>query len=225
MSESAGDDQRSRRKETPRTNDPIGHGPGRSSYDKAMEVLSELINKDLKRAVSLLEEAIELEPANPAYLNALALLYADPKVGEEKHAVSLWAQVLQISSGGSLATAKESYAAFLCNKGIKEKNPERFYEALDIDPTHCEAHKQLGIVFQKKHDYERAVSHLVKATRAASSQSTKAELLDRLGTCYIKEGKFDQAIKAWEEALQSKHWSATQRTSIQQDLKKASDHL
>jgi cytochrome c-type biogenesis protein CcmH/NrfG len=60
---------------------------------------------------------------------------------------------------------------------------------------------------------------------SASLENYRAELKDRIATCYFAIGDYRTAMRYWEEALAEKAWSSSDRQAIEKDIAKAKDVL
>jgi type IV pilus assembly protein PilF len=80
-----------------------------------------------------------------------------------------------------------------------------FQEAIKLDPRFPEAHNGLGILlhlsFQR---HEDAITHYKKALELRPDYS---EAKNNLGNVYLDQGRFDEAIALYEEALNDMRYS------------------
>lgn len=201
--------------------------PGMPKYIQATEALQ--ASGDIRTAISLMEESRKLEPENPLYGNSLAALYA--QTGEDARAEELWNSVLLTSPG--YEGAVENYATFLCNRGASNDDESQFRKALEVNSSHCNSHRELGIRLQNSGQWEDAIHHLHEAIKNATDplgrsgdvESMKGEIWDRIATCQNKQGQYKEAVCSWREALEVKDWPSDERAAIEADIQNAEQRI
>ncbi|MCR4403330.1 MAG: tetratricopeptide repeat protein [Firmicutes bacterium] len=100
---------------------------------------------DLKRAISLLEKAVDREPANPVYMDSLGWAYF--KQGRVDDAERTIRRALLFSGNfpeRTLATAHYHLAMVCEAKGMKAEAIEEILKALDIDPGDAALRQELA---------------------------------------------------------------------------------
>lgn len=202
-------------------------------FSRAMEAYK---SNKLEESVRDLEKAIELDPANQVYRNNLATFYGN--LGNWKKAEAVWEELMNLSPD---AQQIANYAATLSNMGYlayqKGDFPEmiRLHErALSIDPNQPLALKDLGIYYQDNNrQYEKAISYLEQAVNtttkplghSTSLKEYRAELKDRIATCYSAIGDYRSAIHYWEEALAEGSWDSSAKLAMEQEIVNARESL
>lgn len=76
---------------------------------------------------------------------------------------------------------------------------ELFAQAAQADPTNANAHNGLGLVAQKDHKYDEAITHFTKATQL---DTNFADAFNNLGVAYEAKGDLPKAIAACRKATQ-----------------------
>jgi tetratricopeptide (TPR) repeat protein len=71
-------------------------------------------------------------------------------------------------------------------------------QALSIDPNHAEAQHLMGLLSFDKGHYDLAVERIVRAIR----QDPTAEYLQHLGDALLQLKRYDEALKAFDKAIQ-----------------------
>lgn len=84
-------------------------------------------------------------------------------------------------------------------QAIKELN-----KAQAIQPESAEVQQALGLAFQRKRFWEKAIEHYVKALQI---DPTLTEARNNLGTVYLVKGRYDDAIKQFKESLKDPEYT------------------
>ncbi|HKD80458.1 MAG TPA: tetratricopeptide repeat protein [Candidatus Angelobacter sp.] len=81
----------------------------------------------------------------------------------------------------------------------------QYHMALKIDPTFYISQKELGETYALMGQGERAREEYAKAIHEAPGNGLKAEYMQKAAMTWLREQKFDEADKAYNEAAQSAH--------------------
>ncbi len=111
----------------------------------------------------------------------------------------------------SKATAKAgsnslpTSASAACQTGFGHLRAERYLDAqiscqqaLALDPDHADSLHLMGLLSRQAQNYDHAVEWIARAIR----QNPKAEYLSSLGTTLRLQGRFEEALKALDKAIQ-----------------------
>lgn len=111
----------------------------------------------------------------------------------------------------AISETKETPAA-LCEIGTYHLRAKRHLEAmtfckkaLAIDPGFADALHLMGLLFLESNQLDHAVEWIAQAI----SQDPKAEYLSGLGSALLRQGRKDEALKAFDKAVQLKPEDAT----------------
>jgi Flp pilus assembly protein TadD len=146
----------------------------------------------LDGAIEKLVAATVLRPKFAEAFNLLAVCY-DEK-GQYRLAQEEYKRALKIEPNNARFLNNLGYSYYLSNDfgaAIKYYN-----KGLKITPNDRRMHNNIGLAYGRKGDYEKAKQHFLIAVGP-----TGANL--NLGYVYSQQGKFDEAIKYYEAALQS----------------------
>jgi tetratricopeptide (TPR) repeat protein len=165
-------------------------------------------NNDLKGAIADLTTAIDLEPESAEIRNHRALVWMARK--EPDKALSDLEEALKL---------KPESAIIRCNKATllagKKKYAEAvgaFEEALQSEEKCASAHNGLSWLLctcpdAKVRDGKKALIHAVKAVEMSDRKI--GSYVDTLAAAYAEVGRFDDAVKAQQEALQDRDFLLT----------------
>jgi len=158
------------------------------------------IMKDLKNIVLLMQEGklelakdlladhLQTDPQNREALFNLGMCYCE--LNNPEKAVQALSECVKHHPGDSNAHVALGYAqSLLAQNGPAREN---FLKALRIDPENAYALQNLGNLYGKEEDYEKAVECLEKAF-AANQEDQQAAYT--LGYACFKAGRFDMAEK------------------------------
>ena len=88
---------------------------------------------------------------------------------------------------------------FLWREGDPKAATAEFENALKFDPKHVDAQFDFGNLLFQQGRLEAAKEHYLKASRAAPR---RAEIHNKLGIVFIRQGQVSQAILQFAEAIQ-----------------------
>lgn len=161
---------------------------------KGMESNAETIYR------SVLEE-------NPTYPDALHLLgVVLYKRGDTEQALEYVKKAVQSSGNDSFAAFHNTLGACYRTLGRMEEAEQQFELALRINPEFTSALFNLGLVYQQKNQFEKAIEQYQNVSLFAKlyPQSTSAEtvLESKIRECDLKQtvNKFQDALECWKDA-------------------------
>jgi Flp pilus assembly protein TadD len=137
------------------------------------------------KAIEAYIKAVELEPDNSAYLQNLGSSYAAN--GDDGKAREMYEKAASLSSVSNPKDAATNYynmGVTYINAGKNDEAIESLNKALELDPSHSEAHYQLGISQLGAGQMDECISHLKKylelAPTGPNAETAKA-LIEQLG--------------------------------------------
>ncbi len=143
-----------------------------------------------ERAITLYEEAIEIDPEYGQALTGLGALYLTQKKLDE--AEPYFARALSVDPNH--ATALINMAMIDQSKGRPELALQRLQQVLHRNPEYAEAHMNLGSLLASKKRPEEAITHLEQAV-AINDQLMVAHL--NLAAAYKETNQLDKAIERY----------------------------
>ena len=151
--------------------------------------------KKTQNSVTLLVEAIEMEPDNHQLHHSLALAY----MAQNKNAKA----IESMSKALALNSQKDSYyfelGALMEKAGDYKGAMENMRLAIELNPLHSNAHNFLGYMYALEgHDLDQALVHLKKAL---TTQPRNGYFLDSLGWIYFKKGDSKKALTQIQKAM------------------------
>jgi len=151
--------------------------------------------KKTQNSVTLLVEAVEMEPDNHQLHHSLALAY----MAQNKNAKA----IESMSKALALNSQKDSYyfelGALMEKAGDFKGAMENMRQAIELNPLHSNAHNFLGYMYALEgHDLDQALVHLKKAL---TTQPRNGYFLDSLGWIYFKKGDSKKALTQIQKAM------------------------
>jgi tetratricopeptide (TPR) repeat protein len=147
------------------------------------------------RAISTLEEGAKQVPKSAEIYSRLALLYEKEKNRAESIKLIKKALELEPDNPDMLNFLGYSYA----EQGTNLDEAERLIlKALAARPESGQIIDSLGWVYYKKGQYDKAV---VELERAHHKLSTDATIAEHLGDVYLKQVRFNDALRMYRKAL------------------------
>ncbi|MBI4832324.1 MAG: tetratricopeptide repeat protein [Candidatus Lindowbacteria bacterium] len=143
-------------------------------------------------------------------LLALVFLYGSATIARNtvwRTGYSLWSDAVRKAPGK--ARPRMNLAKFLGESGDLEGAAEELKMALSIDPYSYEAHTNLGTIYLRKREYDRAVEQfkLALAVFPDPFNATPMEVMNvarafyNMGLAYQQKGILNSAIDAYEKAI------------------------
>lgn len=99
----------------------------------------------------------------------------------------------------------DSYGEMLRLSGRFDDALAQYHIALKIDPTFYISQKELGETYALMGQGERAREEYARAIHEAPGNGLKAEYMQKAAMTWLREQKFDEADKAYDEAAQKAH--------------------
>jgi Tfp pilus assembly protein PilF len=143
-----------------------------------------------KEALVQYERARQFDPRNVRVARKLAVLY--DRIGEHKRAVAEFQRALEQSPKDADLLNDLGYCYY--NKGKWNEAEDCFRRALELNARHAHAWVNLGLTLGQLERYEEALSTFGKAVGPAEAQAN-------LGFVYMTQGKHEEALKAYQDAL------------------------
>lgn len=139
-------------------------------------------------AIALFLQTIKLAPdaEQPYVFLGKMLDQAGPRLGEITADFEHWAQANPSSGSAQLLLAK----ALLVSDPSNERAGELLRRAVALDPNNWEAHYELGVLLEGKHDYNAASAELATATQLDPKQPMPHYHLARV---YARLGESEKA--------------------------------
>lgn len=141
--------------------------------------------KQPREAINSYEKAISLSPENSSLYQNLGNIYANQ--GDTAKAKEWYEKAAQLTAAGDPKAAATTYynmGVTYINAGKNKDAAEALEQAVKFDPSHAEAHYQLGIVMLGLNRIEEAVVHFKKylelAPAGPNAETAKA-LVEQLG--------------------------------------------
>lgn len=145
---------------------------------------------DLSRAVEQYEAALKLEPAAPAALMRLGMVYTSMQQFDK--AISIWHRYIK---------ATNNSAAGYCNLGLTQElaqhipeSESAFKSAIAADPKNEPARVNYGLMLARQNRVEDAIAQLQVVL-------TPAEVHYNIASVMESQGKMDAAKSQYREAL------------------------
>lgn len=163
-----------------------------SAYGFALGQLNE--NEE---AVKYLKMALRIDPNNLNILGQLGLIYNNLENWTESD--SLYERALQLDSANALIN--NNYAYSLSERGLQLERTLKMIEiAMDADSSNSSYLDTYGWIFFKLEEYDKAYYYIKKAIDIDGENN--AVLLEHLGDVLFMQGKEEDAVELWREALE-----------------------
>lgn len=169
-------------------------------------------NEKEEAAIRALEHALKLDPGNLAALMGLAVSYTNEGYDSTAYrTLERWLSVKypQVIRPEDLSSAAD--IGFTDRQQLHEKATNLFIEAARLSPDgeHMDPDVQvgLGVLFYGAEEFDKAVDCFTAALQSSeqgtSNQRSQVHLLwNRLGATLANSGRSEEAIAAYEKALQ-----------------------
>ncbi|MDG1843247.1 MAG: DciA family protein [Nitrospinaceae bacterium] len=153
------------------------------------------MNKQPKKTVQLIEEAIKLDENNDTLYHSLAIAFIE--VDQLDKAIDSMQKAIEINKD------KDSYyfelGALLQRTGEFERAIKNIKYSIELNPMHSNAHNFLGYIYAMEgKSLDKALSHLNKAL---SIQPKNGFFLDSLSWIYFKKGESGKALRELKKAM------------------------
>ena len=176
-------------------------------YLQAIAAYHRVTEADVKAAISLLEEAIDVEPD---FATAYALLArCHLEIGQRgwvqpvRQAYETSRRIAEraVRVGPSSPEAHQSLANVLIVVGEAERAVTVARRAIDLNPNYAEAQVVLGLALVFCGDLEGSLAACLQAKRGNPRDSRRSSLYDALGHAYFMLGDYEKAIEVSEKGL------------------------
>jgi Flp pilus assembly protein TadD len=173
--------------------EPVSASTMAAAADKLFEEAIELHGKGrIDAAVEKLTGALLLNTSNAEIFNMLAVCY-DEK-GQYKQAQEEYKKALKVSPENPRFLNNLGYSYYL--SGDYGNAVKWFSKGLKGTPDDKRLHNNLGLAYGRKGDFTKAREHFALAVGELGANLN-------LGYVYSQHGKYDDAIKSYEAALQA----------------------
>lgn len=154
-----------------------------------------------ERSVQMGKEALAIDPEYPAALNEIAYAYA--MLGQMNDALA--AMEKYVSLLPNEVNPQDSFAELMRMDGKFPQALEHYQAALRIDPEFDSSQLGIADTLTLMGQYDRAREEYGKAAKIAPNESTRLVYLSQAPQTWVREGKYDQADKAFEDVLAKAH--------------------
>lgn len=141
--------------------------------------------KQYEQAIEAFHKAIEQKADDPALYQNLGNVYAE--MGDVTKAKEIFEKAAGLSAGTNPKDAAINYyniGVTFINSGKNKEAAEALQKAVEADPSHAEAHYQLGIVLLGLNNIPQSLVHLkkyVELTPGGPNAEVAQALIDQLG--------------------------------------------
>ncbi len=186
-------------------------------------------SRNHERALGLIQRAIGINPAVPAFYSNLGLIFQelghfDIAIINFQKAISLNKDYAEAHNnlGTVLYTIQRHTDALACyeralairpnyaeahyNSGIVLKALGKtdeaiaaYKRAIELRSNYAEAHNNLGFIYQEQEKHDEAYEHYQKAI---ALRPDYAEAHNNIGAVYLAQGKLDEAIASYNRAIE-----------------------
>ena len=176
-------------------------------YLQAIAAHHRMTDADIKAAISLLEQAIDLEPE---FANAYALLaQCHLDIGQRgwvqpvRQAYETSRRIAEkaVRMGPSSPEAHQTLAVVLSVVGEAERAVAVARRAIELNPNYAEAQAVLGLALVLCGDMEGSLAACRQAQRGNPRDSRRSSMLDAMGHAYFMLGDYEKAIEVSEKGL------------------------
>ncbi|HSZ55892.1 MAG TPA: tetratricopeptide repeat-containing glycosyltransferase family protein [Tepidisphaeraceae bacterium] len=181
-----------------------------SDHADAIQLLGVLCNQTERpaEALSLLDRAIQLNPARADYHNNLGLVLA----GQRRWDAAIDAFRKALSLRSDFAQAHNNLGNVLAELGRFDEAMRSLREAISLQPGYAEAHNNLGNVHQNLRDAGRAIASY---RRALELRPGEPEVRVALASTFLLSGDFAQGFPLYEARWETPAGRAMARTFAQ----------
>jgi len=163
-----------------------------------------------EQSLKIMEKALALDKNYPAALNDLAYLYARSRQFDKAFAdMDRYVALLPKEPN-----PQDSYGELLRMSGNFEGSLQHYRAALKIDPDFVTSQVGLGDTYALMGNQEQARVEYTKAIRYAHNEADRLAYSMQLAMTWVREGKFADADKLFQEIAQTAH-------AKEQDLQEA----
>ena len=176
-------------------------------YLRAIAAFHNMTKDDVDEAISLLKQAIDVEPdfANAHALLALCYLHIGMH-GWVRPARQAFEEAERVANeairlGPSSPETHQAIALVLWATGKSEQAITAAKRAIDLNPNFAEAYVVLGLALTFFGDLEEGLAACQKAERCSPRDTRGSRLYDAMGHAYFMLGNYENAIEASKKCL------------------------
>jgi len=176
-------------------------------YLQAIAAHHRMTEADIKAAISLLEQAIDLEPEFATAYALLAQCHLD--IGQRgwvqpvRQAYEASRRIAEkaVRMGPSSPEAHQTLAFVLIVVGEAERAVAVARRAIDLNPNYAQAQAVLGLALALCGDLEGSLAACGQAQRGNPRDSRRSLVFDAMGHAYFMLGDYEKAIEVSEKGL------------------------
>ena len=167
------------------------------------------IVRDYRNAIEVFTRAIDLNDQDARYYFHLGVSYE--RLGMVEEAIHYLDRSVQLDD--SSATALNYLGYLLADGGFRLNEARDLIEkALSLDPENGAYLDSMGWVLYRLREFHKAKEYLESAVQYIDmSDEENYVIYEHLGDVYYEIGMIQEAVKAWEEALELKYTDNIQR--------------
>lgn len=154
-----------------------------------------------ERSVEMGREALALDPNYPAALNEIAYAYA--MLGQMNDALTNMEKYVSLLPNE--VNPHDSFAELMRMDGKFAQALEHYRSALRIDPTFDSSQVGIADTLLLMGKYDQAREAYAEAVKLAPDAATRLQYRARVPQAYVREAKWDQADKGFEEVVAEAH--------------------
>lgn len=154
-----------------------------------------------ERALDLAEQALAIDAKYPAALNQAG--YASVYLGQMDKAFAMMEDYLALQPNE--ANPQDSFAEFLRMDGKFTQALDHYHAALRIDPKFDSSQIGIADTLNLMGEYDKAREEYAKAAQVAPDEPTRLTYLSHMPQTYVREGKYEDADKAFEGIIAKVH--------------------
>ncbi len=152
--------------------------------------------RNFSQAIHYLQKALDHDSDNIQTMTTLASAYDELR--DFSRSEALYQKLIQNEPKNPLIL--NNYAYHLAVRGIKlETALKMALEAIEQAPDNAAYLDTVGWIYFRMQEYEQAVDYI---EQSLDLRDDSAEVYEHLGDAYKQLGKHDQAMQAWEKALE-----------------------
>ncbi len=163
---------------------------------------AQLASKQAKRAIDTFKGACELQPEDPALLEALTRAYEAANEWNEVVALLQLRSRLAIKKGEAFKLYVQTGDVFLEKLRDRRAAAQTYVTALELEPNNRNLLTKLMAVYSDTQDWSRLIEVILRIAEMVDDTTQLAKYYNTAATIAHHElGRFDEAANYYEEAL------------------------